>query len=61
MNFLRIIHHNFLRIIRRNDLIVTFTYGNIKKVFNNFNPCEEKSLKFCNCLEKYNVRNHEYK
>ena len=50
MNFLRIIHHNFLRIIRRNDLIVTFTYGNIKKVFNNFKPCE-----------KYNVRNHEYK
>ena len=61
MNFLRIIHHNFLRIIRRNDLIVTFTYGNIKKVFTNFKPCEEKSLKFCNCLEKYNVRNHEYK
>ncbi len=52
---------NFLRIIPRNYLIVTFTYGNIKKVFNNFKPCEEKSLKFCNCLEKYNVRNHEYK
>ena len=52
---------NFLRIIPRNYLIVTFTYGNIKKVFNNSGPCEEKSLKFCNCLEKYNVRNHEYK
>ncbi len=45
MNFLRIIHHNFLRIIRRNDLIVTFTYGNIKKVFNNFKPCEDKIVK----------------
>ena len=58
---MRIIHHNFLRIIRRNDLIVTFTYGNIKKVFDNFEPCEEASSKFRNCLEKYNVRNHEYK
>ncbi len=26
---------NFLRIIPRNYLIVTFTYGNMKKAFNN--------------------------
>ena len=52
---------NFLRIIPRNYLIVTFTYGNIKKVFNNSGPWGSESLKFCNCLEKYNVRNHEYK
>ena len=61
MNFLRIIHHNFLRIIRRNDLIVTFTYGNIKKVFNNSGPWGPESLKVSNCPDKYNVRNHEYK
>ena len=61
MNFLRIIHHNFLRIIRRNDLIVTFTYGNIKKVFNNSGPWGSESLKVYNYPEKYNVRNHEYK
>ena len=36
---------NFLRIIPRNYLIVTFTYGNIKKVFNNFKPCEDKIVK----------------
>lgn len=46
---------NFLRIIPRNYLIVTFTYGNIKKVW------ESESLKVSNYPDKYNVRNHEYK
>lgn len=52
---------NFLRIIPRNYLIVTFTYGNIKKVFNNSEPCGSETLKVYNYLDKYNVRNHEYK
>ena len=34
---------NFLRIIPRNYLIVTFTYGNMKKVFNNSGPCEDQN------------------
>ena len=50
---------NFLRIIPRNYLIVTFTYG--KKVFNNSGPWGPESLKVSNYPDKYNVRNHEYK
>ena len=52
---------NFLRIIPRNYLIVTFTYGNIKKVFNNSGPWGSETLKVSNDPDKYNVRNHEYK
>ena len=52
---------NFLRIIPRNYLIVTFTYGNIKKVLNNSGPWGPESLKVSNYPDKYNVRNHEYK
>ena len=48
---------NFLRIIPRNYLIVTFTYGNIK----NSGPWGSESLKVYNYPDKYNVRNHEYK
>ena len=36
---------NFLRIIPRNYLIVTFTYGNIKKVFNNSEHGETRIVK----------------
>ena len=36
---------NFLRIIPRNYLIVTFTYGNIKKVFNNSGPVGTRIVK----------------
>ena len=52
---------NFLRIIPRNYLIVTFTYGNIKKVFNNSATWGTESLKVSKYPAKYNVRNHEYK
>lgn len=49
MNFLRIIHHNFLRIIRRNDLIVTFTYGNIPSltVEKQKNGCKASKINAC--------------
>ena len=52
---------NFLRIIPRNYLIVTFTYGNIKKVFNNSGPWGSESLKVYNYADKYNAWNHGYK
>ena len=52
---------NFLRIIPRNYLIVTFTYGNIKNVFSNTGPWGSESLTVYNYPDKYNVRNHEYK
>ena len=62
LHFVRMRNYmNFLRIIHRNYLIVTFTYGNIKKVFNNSGPWGSESLKVYNYPDKYNVRNHEYK